>query len=307
MSEQESRPDTDGDQAVTHCPGCLAVNPPEAAFCNKCGMPIGMIATLDPLQSICATGWAYRRAISGGRWPVAFWGMLLIFGPTAALTIIVLVCSPLFLSSNREVLFWMVSFLPAVLYVAILYRVTKAYIRHLKSKPGTDQEHDGQVAGLTKPQGRGNLAPFEVAEMSGTSPSEMAPDWTPADSSGIPEDMFPIDCAACGYDLTGLGESGFCPACGADFDRGERLLDLYGPEVFIEDPPVATPSPPEHPARSRKVNIAIFVTVLAVLATMFFPSLSSSELIEQDRWPFVALLWVAAVAFWVRALRPGQN
>ncbi len=307
MSEHEVQPDIDGDQAVTHCPGCLDVNPPEAAFCNRCGMPIGMIATLDPLQSIYATGWAYRRAISGGRWPFAFWGMVLIFGPTAVLSGIVLVSASQVLSSGQEVVFWIISFLLGALNVAILYRVTKAYLRHLRSKPGTDQEHDGHVAGLTKPHGRSGVAPFEVAEMSDTPPPKATPDWTPADASGIPEDKFPIDCASCGYDLTGLGETGVCPACGADFDRGERLLDLHGPEVFIDDPAEATPSPPEHPTWSREVHSALFVTALAFLATMFFPSLSSADLVEQDRWPFVGLLWVAAVAFWVRAFRPGQN
>ncbi len=130
---------------------------------------------------------------------------------------------------------------------------------------------------------------------------DVTPDWTSPDTSGISEVEFPIDCEACGYELTGLGDVGCCPRCGAAFHRAQRLLDLHGPEAFLPE----APAPRKPTEQVRGVGVAILLTGLAVLAAVFFPSLSAAGLVTPDRWPFVVLLFLAAVAAWIRAIREG--
>ncbi len=59
-------------------------------------------------------------------------------------------------------------------------------------------------------------------------------DWETCDISEIDERAFPITCAECGYNLSGLGGSSRCPECGALFERRRRLWDTYGPDAFVQ-------------------------------------------------------------------------
>src|SRR3954470_10095703 len=63
------------------CPKCLLANSPGAAFCTDCGAPIGMVATIDPIQHIHAEGFAYRSAVDGPPNRIVLAGMWLLFGP----------------------------------------------------------------------------------------------------------------------------------------------------------------------------------------------------------------------------------
>jgi len=65
MQSEEDLARPEAPQAL--CPGCMHEVDPDVPFCYRCGMPVGMIATIDPMQSIHATGWMYRRAISDCR------------------------------------------------------------------------------------------------------------------------------------------------------------------------------------------------------------------------------------------------
>ncbi len=42
----------------------------------------------------------------------------------------------------------------------------------------------------------------------------------------FPEDEYPVRCLTCGYSLRGLPD-GRCPECGASFERGRLLVDIY--------------------------------------------------------------------------------
>ena len=59
-------------------------------------------------------------------------------------------------------------------------------------------------------------------------------DWETCDLSEIGETAFPIRCAECGYNLSGLGDSSRCPECGTSFERRSRLWETYGPDAFVQ-------------------------------------------------------------------------
>lgn len=72
------------------CPNCLYLNTQLAAFCADCGAPIGMVASIDPIQRIQAEGFAYRSAVDGPpRFIIAF-GIWLLFSPIVIATAIIL-------------------------------------------------------------------------------------------------------------------------------------------------------------------------------------------------------------------------
>ena len=78
-TESESHPEPEG----VVCPKCLLANSPTVAFCADCGAPIGMVASIDPLQHILAEGFAYRSAVDGPPNLIVLIGMWLLFAPVA--------------------------------------------------------------------------------------------------------------------------------------------------------------------------------------------------------------------------------
>ncbi len=97
-------------------------------------------------------------------------------------------------------------------------------------------------------------------------------DWTETSIDHIREADFPIRCERCDHDLTGLGESGICPACGVSFSRRQRLWHTYGPEAFAK-PPI---TPAEQDAQRKDTGflsgllagivVTLFLIVLLILA-----------------------------------------
>ena len=86
-------------------------------------------------------------------------------------------------------------------------------------------------------------------------------DWQQRDTAEVPESHFPVHCARCGQELTGRGETGVCPRCGAEFTRRDLLWREHGPEAFAE-PPVTEPENPEATVRSTFVAGLLFALVL---------------------------------------------
>ncbi|MHC4697643.1 MAG: hypothetical protein ACYTFA_12975 [Planctomycetota bacterium] len=251
-----------------------------------------MIATVDPIQSIYSTGWLYRRAISGGRWPLAFWGMWLVFGSFLLVGLFGGIWGGGWLS-------FPIAYLVCLLYLAILYRVTKAYVRHLRFKPGTCEECGYILAHLPESRCPECGTRFWPEEPQRDSDADAAPEWMPPDSSAVAEVDLPFGCYACGWELSGLGEEGSCPECGIVFNREERLFDLYGPEVFVS----GASAPVARVAKPSKYRAAIALTLAAAAALPIMHWLSEEGFIPFDRWVFVLLIFVAAGAEWLRASR----
>ncbi|MHC4066502.1 MAG: hypothetical protein ACYSUI_18655 [Planctomycetota bacterium] len=149
QSDNGSPSPTSDQPEVMLCPSCLEQNDPYVDFCRKCGMPIGTFATLDPIKAIHSQGWAYRRAISGRTSPIVFWGMVLIFGPATLFMVFALPWA-VWPSSTVHVVQLLLGGGVLSLYAAILYRVTKSYLRYRRARPGRCYECGYRLIGLTE-------------------------------------------------------------------------------------------------------------------------------------------------------------
>ena len=126
-TESDSHPQPE-DSVV--CPKCLLANSPTAAFCADCGAPIGMVASVDPLQHIQAEGFAYRSAVDGPPNLIVLIGMWLLFAPVAFAT-------PFLVFSTEYLPPRLLFLLLGVCSFVVLYRSTKNYI--VKSREAKDQ------------------------------------------------------------------------------------------------------------------------------------------------------------------------
>ena len=72
------------------CPNCLYLNTQLAAFCADCGAPIGMVASIDPIQRIQAEGFAYRSAVDGPPRFIIVFGIWFLFSPIVIATATIL-------------------------------------------------------------------------------------------------------------------------------------------------------------------------------------------------------------------------
>ncbi len=105
------------------CPKCLHANSEAAAFCADCGAPIGMVATIDPIQHIHAEGFGYRSAVEGPPKLIIVIGMWLIFGPTVLVVPFIIRDASSF-GDPGSIFFGLI----VLCYAIILYRTTKNYI-----------------------------------------------------------------------------------------------------------------------------------------------------------------------------------
>ena len=299
----ESTPRTDDSVPIPLCPGCLRENPPGAPFCHDCGMPIGWIATIDPIQQIYATGWIYRRAIAGGRWPLAFWGMLLIFGLTTVFSIFLFIFTRPYLAIPSSGLAaaagLMVMVLLWLLNAAVLARVVRGYVRHLRAKPGMCRQCGYNLAHLVEPrcpECGTKFDPDDLQDATGDCEEEIE---TPSDSFDPSLQEFPVDCEACGAPLAGEAYSGECSACGATFNRRDRVVDTYGPEAFLPN----QPKPARATGGRSRYRRAVILTVVAVAAIPLAYALVDRGLVRSDRLPFLLFLFVGVVFEWIRAFQ----
>ena len=63
------------------CPHCAASNLPAADFCARCGAPLSVIASTDPLRSTLSEGFLYREATGGTPKRIVLVGIWLLFLP----------------------------------------------------------------------------------------------------------------------------------------------------------------------------------------------------------------------------------
>jgi hypothetical protein len=114
------------------CPKCLLSNSTAAAFCADCGAPIGMVATVDPIQHIHAEGFAYRSAVDGPPKLIILIGMWLCFLPLALMGPCILA------GGSRLPLIEVAAFnFVSACAVVVLFRTTRNYI--VKSRAVREQ------------------------------------------------------------------------------------------------------------------------------------------------------------------------
>ncbi len=118
------------DDAALVCPSCLTESTSPGDFCTHCGAPLGATTTLDPLKSVYATGWMYRRAASGRPARIKLLGMWLIFGPALFIGVAGLLRVRDLRSATISDLFILALVLAFLtINVLILHRTTWSYFR----------------------------------------------------------------------------------------------------------------------------------------------------------------------------------
>ncbi len=137
LAEGPSEDSPGGGLGTPLCPHCLAEVTERTDFCPKCSAPVGAFSTLDPMKQIYSTGWLFRRASGEGVSVFAVIGMWVILGPPVLLLVITMIFGDRprtidLLGLGRVGL----GILVAVLYGAILFRVTNSYWRFKLRKPG---------------------------------------------------------------------------------------------------------------------------------------------------------------------------
>ena len=133
------------------CPHCLAGNAEGRDFCHRCVTPLTAHAEIDPMGQIYAQGDAFRKAVSGPPKKIVMVGMWLIFGP-ALMTVIAFLygtTSDLLREGRNGIdvktasaaaLVFIASTAGSLLYVLILFRLTRNYVRFKRIAGGDDQE-----------------------------------------------------------------------------------------------------------------------------------------------------------------------
>lgn len=271
-------------------------------------MPIGAQTTFDPLKSIYATGWLYRRAISGSPSTFLLWGMWLIFAPSAILLALGLAAALRQSWQSFQFLLWTFTLFVFVLYVLVLIRMTKAYLRAREHKPGHCRKCGYNLVHLTVlrcPECGLRFSPDETPSGEACSSYEQIPSqvpdntWHVPDCPVIPEAMFPIHCSVCGDPLRGTEDVGHCQGCGHAFDRRERLFEEHGPEVFCG----ATHAAPRGGLGSAGRGRAAVTTGVLVAVVACAMHWRLREDIPKTVWAVVFFLGVMTYAEWKRVNR----
>lgn len=121
------------------CLGCGRLNAPNKHFCEKCGAPLTVHATTDPLGTVFAEGYAARRALTQPSKPIIVICMWLWMLPLASVSLIgaVVVLSMfvhgIYTFQIDEIIGSLLAALPTavVLWISItiLHRVTRSALQ----------------------------------------------------------------------------------------------------------------------------------------------------------------------------------
>lgn len=124
--KQESPP-TGKNETIT-CPSCMTLSSQAAEFCHKCGYPIGRVATLDPVQTIRAQGYLFRKATEGRPKPIVLLGMWICCLPCLVIGVYVALRLILNPTAFSDFFFFWASVAISYGSFVILYRTTKNYL-----------------------------------------------------------------------------------------------------------------------------------------------------------------------------------
>jgi hypothetical protein len=104
------------------------------------------------MQVIYSQGWAYRQAATGRSTPIAFWGMWLIFAPAVLLMVGQYIDVARYGFEAADLPGLALTAVFALLYAAVLYRVTRNYVRHRRYRTGHCGVCRYSLRGLTEPR-----------------------------------------------------------------------------------------------------------------------------------------------------------
>ena len=110
------------------CPACQTVNGEFESLCRNCGSPIGLTSPIDPVSTIQAEGFLFRKALDSPPRTIVLIGIWILFLPMFAVGVYAAVYTIMFSRGlSNFVFFWAFVGLSYIAFV-ILYRVTKKYL-----------------------------------------------------------------------------------------------------------------------------------------------------------------------------------
>jgi hypothetical protein len=121
-------PPTAKSNETATCISCLAQISGSEAFCHACGAPVGTTATLDPLQTIQAEGFLFRRALEGRPKPIVLACVWILHLPVFVGGVFAAFYALIYTEVYSGFVFFLFLMCLASLALAILYRVTKNYL-----------------------------------------------------------------------------------------------------------------------------------------------------------------------------------
>ena len=132
------------------CLSCGELNHVDSIYCGKCGLPIGNMSPINPLQSINAYGSVLQKSASAPK-AIHTIGIWLLFFPQiiGLLMYMFLIIDYIFLNppyfppeystyiefqkaDERDIIFLIVCSLVITLYILIITKVTKRFFKHKK-------------------------------------------------------------------------------------------------------------------------------------------------------------------------------
>jgi hypothetical protein len=120
-------PTTQRNESVT-CVSCFARISGSEAFCHACGAPVGTTATLDPIKTIQAEGFLFRRALEGRPKPIVLVCVWILHLPVFVLGVWAAFYSLIYMEVYSGFAYFLFMMGLSCLALAILYRVTKNYL-----------------------------------------------------------------------------------------------------------------------------------------------------------------------------------
>jgi len=124
------------------CSHCGGENATSATVCRHCMGPLAVISNTDPMGTVYSRGEVFSRATANPQKPIAFWGIMFLFGPTF-LTLVAVFCRKLADGLDDGEWFGMLLFLLFIMLLgAILLKTIRNYHRPCPST-ADDDDADG--------------------------------------------------------------------------------------------------------------------------------------------------------------------
>ena len=134
----------DFDNETTACISCFTPNQPNAAFCEKCGLPLDVSGSLDPMRTIQAEGFLLRKAVTLQH-PnfIVLLGIWILFLPWLLVSLLIAVSSIANGKGFADFIFFWSAVALALFAIVMLFRVTKNYLT-MPNVRHQDMEKDAQ-------------------------------------------------------------------------------------------------------------------------------------------------------------------
>lgn len=119
---------TETEKEMTICMACMFPNFETVGFCRKCGAAFGAASTLDPLQTVQAEGFMWRKATTRRPKFIVLLGTWILFAPWIPGIILLEISIILNWTGFGSLIFFWIGIALFLVALDILITVTKNYL-----------------------------------------------------------------------------------------------------------------------------------------------------------------------------------